>query len=298
MALTSRELAQEQLKELTDKQSPKKQASKVTPDRKAAIVYNSELQKLSRAVKKDIDEIIIPLVRSLEFQYIGDSASSASWVDILTKAFRKLNERWGSLSFLGAAESISKKFINSLNGNNRRKYSRSVKVIGITGIDVFGDSTKLQDILSASIEENVQLIKTIPGQYLNQVQTAVMSNMRSGLRPSSIVKQLSEQYGITKKRATVIARDQTSKANGMLSKQRQQDTGFEYFKWVDSDDSRVRTRHEKIANADVGYGKGIYKWNNPPKNEKGQQIIPGSEINCRCVSVPITSKQATTGSEK
>ncbi len=239
----------------------------------------------------DVDQIIVPLIRGLEKQYTGDSIVNDSWVDDIIAAFQQLITKWSSPLFSKSAQETSIKFVSSLNVNNRRKFASTMKPIGIKGFDVFGDSQQLQDILSASVAENTQLIKTIPGQYLNQVQTIVMSNMRSGLRPSTIVNQLSDQYGISKNRAKVIARDQTTKANGMISKQRQEDTGFQYFKWVDSDDSRVRARHKKISEADIGFGKGVYKWDNPPKNDKGQQIIPGYEIQCRCTASPVTQYQ-------
>ena len=205
--------------------------------------------------------------------------------------FQSIVDKWRSPAFSGAAKSISGDFVKAMNVQNSSRFAKAVKPIGVTGIDIFGDSPKLQDILSASIADNTRLITSIPEQYLNNVQSIVMSNMRSGLRPSAIVKQLQDQFGVTKRRAQLIARDQTSKANGELSKQRQEDTGFEYFRWVDSDDIRVRDRHEAIANKDVGYGKGVYRWDDPPKDEKGKPIIPGEPINCRCISQPVTSSQ-------
>ncbi|MFV2058853.1 MAG: phage minor head protein [Thiohalomonadales bacterium] len=298
MANLSQQMAQEQLKEITSNTVTTKQARPVDVNKQAAVSYNAELQKLVKAVKGDIDNDIVSVLRSLEHQYTGDSIVNDSWVDIIIAAFEKIAAKWTSFGFLEAAKQSSKKFIKAIDDRNRNKYAQSIKVVGVTGLDVFGDSPALQDILSSSIAENVQLIKTIPTQYLSQVQTIVMTNMRSGLRPSSIVKQLSTQYGVSQRRAAVIARDQTSKANGMLSKQRQEDTGFEYFKWVDSDDVSVRRTHEKIANDDIGYGKGVYKWSEPPKNDKGEQIIPGSEINCRCISAPVTSKQVKENKQK
>ena len=310
MAFSSKELAQEQLEAIAEQPRKAKQVKAVQPNKQAARIYNAQLKKLIRAIKKDINEKLVPLIRNLEPQYIGDAKSNAellgraklpthdSWSDNIMTLFTQLKSKWNSPAFLGASKGVASIFVKAMNTQNSKRFAKSVKSIGVTGIDVFGDSPKLQDILSASIADNTRLITTIPEQYLNQVQSIVMSNMRSGLRPSAIVKQLSEQFNVSERRAALIARDQTSKANGELSKQRQEDTGFEYFKWADSDDVRVRDSHEKLANQDIGFGKGVYRWDNPPKNDKGVQIIPGSEINCRCNAIPVTGRQVAENKVK
>lgn len=298
MAFNSKELAQEQLEAIANQPKKAKQAKPVEPDKQAARKYNAQLQKLVRAIKKDINEKIVPLIRSLEPQYIGDAAINDDWPNEIMALFSQLKTKWSSPAFLGASKDVASIFVKAMNTQNSKRFAKSVKPIGVTGIDVFGDSPKLQDILSASIADNTRLISTIPEQYLNQVQSIVMSNMRSGLRPSSITKQLSEQFGITKRRAALIARDQTSKANGELAKQRQEDVGFKFFKWKTADDARVRDSHEKLENQDIGFGKGVYKWDNPPKNEKGVPIIPGQEINCRCVAIPVTGRQVAENKVK
>lgn len=298
MAFSSKELAQEQLEEIANQPKKLKQAKAVQPDKQAARTYNAQLQKLVRAIKKDINEKIVPLIRGLEPQYIGDAAINDDWPNDIMALFSQLKTKWASPAFMGASKDVASIFVKAMNTQNNRRFSKSVKSIGVTGIDIFGDSPKLQDILNASIADNTRLISTIPEQYLNQVQSIVMSNMRSGLRPSAITKQLSEQFGITKRRAALIARDQTSKANGELSKQRQEDTGFKFFKWQTSEDIRVRDSHDNISDEDIGFGKGVYKWDNPPKNKKGVPIIPGQEINCRCVAIPVTGRQVAENKTK
>lgn len=289
--LNSKDLLRDQLEAISNRQPKARKAKAVQPNKQAGRTFNAKMQMLVNAIKKDINEQIVPMVKSLEFQYIGDSAINDAWPDTIMALFASLIDKWRSPAFMGAAKSVASEFVTSMNVQNSRRFAKSVKPIGVTGIDIFGDSPKLQDLLSASIADNTRLITSIPERYLDNVQSLVMNNMRSGLRPSAIVKQLQDQYGVTKRRAQLIARDQTSKANGELSKQRQLDTGFEYFRWVDSDDIRVRDRHESIANKDVGYGKGVYRWDDPPKNEKGVPITPGSEINCRCIAQPVLARE-------
>ena len=297
-AFSPKDLAAQQLEIIAKQPKKLKLAKPVQPDKQAARKYNAQLQKIVRAIRKDINEKIIPLVRGLEFQYIGDSATKDSWPDEIMSLFAQIKGRWSSPAFLGASKDVASIFVKSIDVQNSRRFSKSVKPIGVTGIDIFGDSPKLQDILNASIADNTRLITKMSNDYLEQVQSIVMTNMRSGLRPSAIVKQLQNQFKISERRAALIARDQTSKANGELSKQRQEDTGFKFFKWKTSDDIRVRDEHDDFADADIGFGKGVYKWDKPPKDKNGVPVIPGSPVNCRCVAIPITSRQVALNKVK
>jgi SPP1 gp7 family putative phage head morphogenesis protein len=288
MATTSKDLLQQQLEEATSRVPVSKSAKAVEPDRQAAIQYNADLQKLVGHIKRDIDTVIVPMLRTLKPQFVGDSGITDGWAEQITAALMALTQKWTSAQISKGAALVASRYVQALNETNKTRFVKTMQPIGI---DVFGDSPNIDNILQAATANNVQLIKSIPQQYLGQVDSIVLGNMRAGLRPSAIVDQLSNQYGVTKRRAALIARDQTLKANGELTKQRQEDAGFEFFRWADSDDSRVRDEHEDIANRDIGYGKGVYRWDDPPKNRKGQPIFPGMEVQCRCNAIPVRNAQ-------
>lgn len=280
----SQQLLNQQIEEIGSQKRKLKEPKAVDIPKSAGISYNAQLQKLVKAVRVDINTKIVPMIKALEPQYISDSIVNDGWADQIMSVFVSLIQKWQSPSFLGAANRTAEDFVNSVNTQNQRRFNRNIKSVGI---DVFGDSPRLQDLLEASSLDNARLITTIPSQYLNQVQSIVMTNMRSGLLPRNIIVQLRNQFGVTKRRAALIARDQTSKINGEISKSRQVDAGFEFFRWQTAEDSRVRDDHEHLQDQDIGYGKGVYKWDKPPKDDKGVAIIPGSPINCRCVAIPV-----------
>lgn len=282
---SSKDLIKEQLEA-----GAKKRPRPIKPvkfNKQAGRSYNSDLQKLVAAVKRDIDAEIVPLIKALEPQYIRD-ATFDGWMSSILVALATLSTRWMSAQFIGAATRVAGTFIGDISASSSKRFAESVKTIGL---DVYGDSPKLSDMLSDSIADNTRLIKTIPAQYLGQVESTVIANMRAGLRPSAIVSQLSKQYDVSKKRAAVIARDQTAKAHGEINKQRQLDAGFDHFRWLDSDDSRVRTRHRDIANTDVGHGVGVYRWDKLPKSDDGSAISPGSDYQCRCNAQPVSARE-------
>lgn len=279
--MTSKELLEQQLNATTNKRKLKG----VEPALAVGMSYNADLQRIVREVSKDVNAQIMPLVRNMAPQYQADSAIATidTWVDVLTGALRLLSDKWSSPQFRTLANRIAQQFVRSANQVNESRFD--------IGIDVFTGSQELNDYLAASAYDNTRLIMSIPDQYLTQVESIVMTNVRAGGRPSAIAKSLQEQFGVTKNRAKFIARDQTAKINGDLNSKRQQNVGFEYFQWIDSDDQRVRDRHEDIANKVTAYGKGIYRWDNPPLSSKGVPIIPGQDYQCRCIARPVSNAE-------
>ncbi len=273
--MNSKELLQVQLS------AKNKKPKGVRADVSAGISYYAELRKMIAAISKDINSHIMDQVRDLESEYTRDLDVSDSWVDLLVAAMKYTRNKWSDQQFKQYADKVARKFITSSNTSNRKKTERDF------GINIYADNQQLNDYLRASIADNVNLITSIPEQYLTQVESIVMTNVRAGGLPSAIAKLLRNQYDITERRAKMIARDQTSKVNGDLNRLRQQSAGFKYFQWMDSDDERVRDRHAYLAEHITTYGKGIYRWDNPPLSDKGVPIIPGSDYQCRCIARPV-----------
>lgn len=278
-----KELRQQHLKEAMENRPRRRQIEGVSLSRQAGIMYNARLQRLVNQIKKRIDANIIPLIKTLESNYTADS-----WSDDIKRALLGELDFWNSEQVASVIRDVAREFVHTANEANLRGFKKSMQSVGF---DLFGDSPRLQDYLKATTEDNVALIKSIPEQYLQQVERSVMANMRAGQRPQVIVNQLRERYQLTQSRAKLIARDQASKINSGLSEQRQRSAGFEYFQWVESEDSRVRSEHHRFASAVTKYGKGIYRWDDPPRNSKGVPLTPGQDYQCRCTARPIPSHQ-------
>lgn len=277
VAITSEELLQQQLSDISEQQAAK--SKPIELPKAIGISYNAELQRMVRRIKKDIDQSINPLVKDLEFEYTADS-----WADVIEVSLAALRQRWSSAVFNRFAERMASKFVQAVNLQNQQQFQNQYKSFGI---NVYAGNQTVSDYLDATVKDNVRLIKSIPDQYLTQVESIVLGNMRAGMRPSAINKQLQDQFGVTERRARVISRDQVSKASNGLAKKRMESSGFVYFKWLDSSDQRVRSRHRAIANKVTMYGKGIYKMDDLPLNGKGIPIFCGDDIQCRCVPIPV-----------
>ena len=141
----------------------------------------------------------------------------------------------------------------------------------------------MKEILSATVTENVGLIRSISAQYLEGVQGAVMRSITSGNGFKDLVPYIEKHKGITQRRARMIANDQTRKAYNNLNKGRMQKLGVKKFEWLHTGGSNEpRKLH-------IDYSGKIFSFDDLPIIDKntGERGIPGQAINCRCRMVPV-----------
>lgn len=166
--------------------------------------------------------------------------------------------------------------VRRANQQNHRQTTQAVNAA--IGIDV-GQMIERTPSVAAQIEaatiHNANLITSIQSQYLDRVRTTVMQAVTSGQRHESIVASIREIGGVTESRARLIARDQTSKLNGALTRARQTSLGVSRYRWSGANDERERETHRE------NNGK-TFSWDDPPPTGH-----PGEDINCRCVAIPI-----------
>jgi uncharacterized protein with gpF-like domain len=90
-------------------------------------------------------------------------------------------------------------------------------------------------------------------------------------------KELQDRYGITKRRAALIARDQNNKATAVITRVRQQELGVTECVWLHSHGGKhPRPSHVAADNKKYDVSKGMFL--------DGKWTWPGVEVNCRCVA--------------
>ena len=163
------------------------------------------------------------------------------------------------------------------------EFKRACKqTIGLDLRDDYFMGELYDEYLRRWVSDNVELIKTVPFNALDDMKQMVFKSYIDGNTTTSIIKQIQERYQMNKRHARFIARDQVSKLNGEITKQQQKQAGVSSYVWDDSGDSRVRRRHRELNGR-------TFSWDNsnPARNEKGQVITPGSDYQCRCVALPV-----------
>lgn len=136
----------------------------------------------------------------------------------------------------------------------------------------------IEDHIRMATDRNVALIRNLTEEALNRIQQSVYNNSLGGGSVKDLKEKLVKDFGMSSKRAKIIARDQTSKFNGELTKVRQQQAGVDEYEWSTSHDERVRDLHRSLD------GKR-YKWGERTGAEDG--LPPGQPILCRCVALAV-----------
>lgn len=207
------------------------------------------------------------------------AASLLSPADKLSAAVRQLGLKWQE-RFNAAAPKLAEYFATAVEERSQRVLKKILKDGGISVR--FRPSKAQTDVLQASIYENVSLIRSIPQQYLTDVEGLVMRSVMAGRDLGTLSKALVSRYGITKRRAALIARDQNNKATSAMTRARQKDLGIKYAIWMHSGAGKEpRPKHVAANGKRYDVSKGLQI------GDKGQWVFPGEEISCRCTSRSI-----------
>ena len=197
----------------------------------------------------------------------------------LKKVIEALKKRWLS-NFDKAAPKLAQYFATAA---HKRTDKMLAKILRDGGFSVrFQMSKGMKDVLEATTAENVSLIKSIGSQHFTKIEGLVMRSAAAGRDLGTMAKALEKNYGVTKRRAALIARDQNNKASSNFTKVRQIEAGIVYAKWRHSAGGK-KPRKSHVANSGKLYEiqKG---WWDP---EVKEFVWPGTLINCRCVSIPV-----------
>lgn len=198
---------------------------------------------------------------------------------VLRDAIARLTKRW-TRKFDDGAQRLADYFAQAV---NKRSDAALSKILRDSGFSVpFKMSRAQRDVINATVNENVALIKSIPAQYLSGVEQLTMRSVAAGRDLATLATGLQEQYGVTRRRAAFIARDQNNKATAMLTRARQVEVSGEDAEaiWVHSSAGKVpRPTHVAAGAARTRY-KVKEGWYDP--HEK-KFILPGELINCRCI---------------
>ena len=133
----------------------------------------------------------------------------------------------------------------------------------------------LLELLGEFEADNIRLIQSIPAQYLETLHGKMVATIRNGGSHRDLVTLIRDSYRLPKSRARLIARDQTGKLNGQLTRYRQQQIGVEEYVWRGVLDSREREHH-------IEREGGKFRWSEPP--EGGH---PGMDFQCRCYAEAV-----------
>lgn len=231
-----------------------------------------------------IDEMAGSLMYWLKAAYRADEPATVELGQDalpLQNAFDKLRRRW-LRRFDTLSEQLSEWFATSVENRVDRNMKADMRKAGFTV--KFQQSPAMREAFEAVVAENVALIKSIGAQHLEGVQVALSQSVATGRDLASLTEHLTKRVGITKRRAALIARDQTNKATATMVRTRALENGITKARWQHSAGGKTpRPEHVKASRDRL-----VFNLADGVDFENGEGTVwPGTAINCRCVAIPI-----------
>lgn len=202
------------------------------------------------------------------------SITEGSAAVAMRKAMANLAWKWQKAFNNGArdlARYFADKSMSAADGQLKRILAKS-------GFSVeFKLTPSARDAYQAVLAENVGLISNIAEQHLTQIEGIVMRSVATGRDLKQLSGDLQTQFGITKRRAALISRDQSNKATAVITRVRQQGLGITTAVWRHSHAGKhPRPSHVAFDGKEYDIAEGAFL--------DGEWVWPGTAINCRCTS--------------
>jgi SPP1 gp7 family putative phage head morphogenesis protein len=127
-------------------------------------------------------------------------------------------------------------------------------------------------------------IKDFDINRIPKMREMVQQFVTQGYRLDKIEEYLQKEYGIMKRKAQFLARNETPILLAEVKKAHYQAMGFDKFIWKCIGDNRTRDLHRHLNNTTWSYDR-------PPiiDERTGQTGLPGETYNCRCTAIPYAS---------
>ncbi|WAT10141.1 phage minor head protein [Rouxiella badensis] len=207
-------------------------------------------------------------------------AQDANPAKVMAARLSKLLTQWRE-RFNEHAEITSSWFVRS---TDKAVSSSVTHALNTAGMSVkMRNTPELKNVLAATYQTQVSLIKSIPEQYLTQVDLLVQESVSRGRDIAWLRDELQQRYGVTRRRAIMIARDQNNKATNAIAVERNIAVGVTEGIWEhhSGGSKTYRQSHVKAGNDKLKFDlrKGAYIG--------GQWIMPGELPNCNCTFRPV-----------
>lgn len=246
---------------LKKRRGRKPKPKNIVVPRALEIDYARMLLKISKYCQAQAKDIVLPE----SSKYIGDS-----WLDSLMSAFRETLTRY----IMDEAFNLANSIVTAVRKDTDTQLGKHA--FSVLGIDLtpFYRGTDIQREIDNQIMANVALINSIPAQYADKVEAAVLTSLQTGSTNEELAAKIKHIGGVTDSRAILIARDQIGKIQAGINKQRQTALNVLTYDYWTALDDKVRPQCE------ANHGQ-TFSWDQPPPGGH-----PGEKIQCRCTAQP------------
>lgn len=267
-------------------------------------MLRKQIVQMERLTRKTYQENIIPIMLRTRDEINRQTVmrTNANILDGIAASIRylldraeaeidaelaRLNEQVQEIFSYRTARTIATQFVEQVNVVDKTTTTQQVRsVLGsnrlsrLIGFDLLEDRGT-EKIVTESIDRNVRYIVGLPEEYMEKVGETIKTGLVNGDATTTIGKEISKASGVTERRGQFIARNELGTVYGELTAQRQENLGIKRFRWLTSEDERVRPSHKKLNNHVYEWEKGAQ---GPEVEDEVWGLLPGEDDNCRCTS--------------
>lgn len=192
----------------------------------------------------------------------------------LVQALRHYGDRIGPW-----ARAVSSRMIAEVNQRDEKAWAEAGRELG-RNLRMEVRRAPTGQAMRALLDEQVGLITSLPIKAAQRVHRLTIEAVtETGARASEIAKEIMRSGEVTKSRAMLIARTETSRTVTALTQARAEHIGSIAYVWRTSRDSDVRPSHKAMEGT-------VVRWDDPPTLD-GLTGHAGALPNCRCYVEPI-----------
>lgn len=257
-----------------------------TPSKRAEVWYRDRLVEF-------IDSMLQTLLNELDKPTLTDAPDTTPLT--ITARLAAVMQRLASISIQEVAARLSAGFVARANLQNKEQTQRTfAQAFGIDLAGMLGDGA-IKPEMEKAVSDNVDLITSIHTDFIHDIGAAVFDNMKDGVRHENLIDIIKERGNVTRNRAKLIARDQTSKLNADLTEARNVALGLDLYEWGGTGDERERDSHSALNGKLCKYSDPTVYSDDGGKTWKKRSTIgafigkPGEDYQCRCLALPYVS---------
>ena len=251
-------------------------------DKKAPKPKTLEPMKSSLAIERKLSKTLARFSNSVNrsvFKYILSELKIER--DIPQAFFNSLDNLQARLT--QTAKDIGSATTNGFIASIEKLVNASYKRQGLE-FSIIGRSEIVEKTIFKSYSSILDLIVSIPSEIVGAYKQELLNGVGDFNRER--IAQIAENVGgVSRRKAELIARDQTHKATTNYAMARASSLGFDYYVWDTSHDERVSTGkggHRQLQGRIYRYDKDT-----AIVDSYGNVGHCGSRVNCRCVPLVL-----------
>jgi len=139
-----------------------------------------------------------------------------------------------------------------------------------------------EDLLD-SYQKNVSgYLEDWKTEAIERLREKTQANAALGYRSDRLATIVKTEFGVSKSKAKMIARQETSLFVSKYREERYTGAGISEYVWSTSKDQRVRPDHAALDHQ-------VFSWDSPPVVDRstGRRGNPGEDFGCRCLALPV-----------